>query len=254
MTGSLGSICRLLRSLGGWRANFRGLGCLLLAELAISVATGIFSAIPFLPLPVANLAALVAAAPLKAAWMHVVVTPPSAASSFSRIPPLRRTYAATWLPTVLSWVAAHLVVFLPGLLAHVIGLSSSSSSHGGKGDATAMIASTVAKVVCVGGVAIGLYALLVVPTQTALARVNASLLPAHEDTIVPFDRSFGGRVDAEVVRGRGFATFGAALATVSLRSWLRISLVHFKTHLLALAVPALLAAVLCAEFMVVRKM
>ena len=109
----------------------------------------------------------------------------------------------------------------------------------------------LAKWLCVLGVSLALQMLLVIPTQTALARVQASLLPADEDPVVPFDRSFGGRVEPEVVSGKGFATFGAALKTVPAASWVRIYMLRLKIFGVNMAVFAAMGVVVLLETLVV---
>ncbi|KAL2024011.1 hypothetical protein VTK56DRAFT_246 [Thermocarpiscus australiensis] len=259
ITSSLRAINRLLRSYGsGWTANFRGIGYATVLGLLTAATTSLFSLPPFVPTRLGHLLALLALAPLATAWTHVVVTPPSAKSFRQRIPPLRKTYVATWLPTVLLWAASHAAVVAPAWLAHLIGLSSlsttSSSRRPGGSPSFGADGSAVAKALCVAGVALALQVLLVVPASVALARVQASLLPADEDALVPFDRSFGGRVEPAVVSGKGFASVRAALATVSRASWLRIGLLRVKVFGVALVAYTLMAAVVVAQVLLLRKM
>jgi hypothetical protein len=162
---------------------------------------------------------------------------------------VRKIYAATWFPTFLLWAASHASIVLPTLLARLIGLSLPQAGGPDNMDPDSYEpgqqlpvykGSDIAKAICVGGVALAMTALLVIPAQTALARVQASLLPADEDPLVPFDRSFAGRVEPEVVTGKGFATFGAAVKTVPFASWVRIFLLRAKIFVVQIAVYVLL--------------
>lgn len=63
-----------------------------------------------------------------------------------------------------------------------------------------------------------LYAVLVIPSLVVLTRVQASMLPEGEITVVPFDRTFG----KDEVWDRGHLTAWESLRSVSLSSWGRI--------------------------------
>jgi hypothetical protein len=255
ITGSLRAINRLICSLGNWRSNFRGLGYGIVVAIIGGATTLFLSLPPFIPNSIAQLLALIIIAPLFTTWTHFVITaPPTTAGTgfFKRIPPFRKVYLATWFPTFLFWAAMHASVVLPTLLAHVIGLQeiidpSVQPGEPGQPGRKPMTGSDIAKVVCVLGVHLALNVLLVTPAHVALTRVQASLLPADQDTLVPFDRSFGGRVEPEVVSGKGFATFGAALKTVSSRSWLRIYLLDVKVFLVSMAAYIAMGAIVAVQ-------
>lgn len=244
VTASVRAINRLVRSHGpGWAANFRGITYAVVVG-GLICATMLFLAALFIPIRIAHLIALLALAPLSTAWTHVVITPRSAESFFRRIPAPKKTYAATWLPTVAFWAAIHLATGLAQLLANTLGLKLV--------DRTAPASrSEVCQGLAVLLFILALQVLLVIPAHTALARVQASLLPADRDAIVPFDRSFGGRVEPEVVSGKGFATLGAALATVSRASWCRIYLLRVKLFGAAVLAYLAMGAVVAVQLLMV---
>jgi hypothetical protein len=251
ITSSLRATNRLLRSTGSWRANFRGLGYGIVMLMATGLTTAFLGLAPFLSIRLANLIAILIWAPLSTAWVHVVISAPSANKSlFSRMRPLGTIYLATWFPTFLLWAASNAAMFLPALLASAIGLPR-------LGDPTSQPVefdrSDVAKFLCVLGVSIGLNFLLVIPASAALTRVKASLLPADEDTIVPFDRSFAGRVEPEVVSGKGFATFGAAIKTIPLSGWVRIVMLRVKVFFVAVVVYTAVMSVIMAQVLLLGK-
>lgn len=204
----------------------------------------------------------------------MVITPRSAKSFFSRIPPVRKTLVATALPTAALWAALNLNLALPALLSRVIGLSmgpvdlwSSSpeqlmqtAAAQRAGPAPWESASEAAKALCVAGVWVALHALLVVPARTARTRAQASLLPADEDTVVPFDRSFGGRVAPELAVG-GSSSGGAwwrlgfaALRSVPAASWRRIYLQRVKILAVNVAAYLVFVAIVIAQGLVVFAM
>ncbi|KAK4099664.1 hypothetical protein N658DRAFT_508490 [Parathielavia hyrcaniae] len=246
VTGSLRVTYRLIRSLGSWRINFHGFGYNMVVHGVWNLTAMFLSLAPFLPRSIAQVLALVAIAPLHTAWTHWVITPPGPRSFFSRIPPVRKVYLATWFPSFLFGAAIQASFILPLLLAGVIGLRVPDMDTPPDRQ-TRLTVSDVAKGLCLLGVHLGLSALLVTPAHVALTRVQASLLSADEDTLVPFDRSFGGRVEPDVVNGKGFATFGAAIKTVGLQSWVRIYLLDLKVAAVAAVAYSVLGAVIVGQ-------
>jgi len=74
--------------------------------------------------------------------------------------------------------------------------------------------------------------LLVLPANVALTRVQASLLNDSEETIVPFDRSFGGKVVPEIVGGSGVVSIVDAWRTFDWSSRLRLLKAYGKVLVL----------------------
>ncbi|KAK4041180.1 hypothetical protein C8A01DRAFT_45621 [Parachaetomium inaequale] len=252
ITSSIRATNRLIRSVGhGWLANFRGLGYYILTSIIVGITTGLFALPPFIPLRVALLPALILCAPLITTWTHLVITGPSNKSFFARIPPLKKTYLATWFPTLLLWAAMLTATIVPTLLARAIGLRATNP---GEIRTDPPRRADAGKALGVLGVSIALQALLLIPAITAITRVMASLLPADEDAIVPFDRSFGGRVEPEVVTGKGFATFGAALKSIPRASWARIYLLRVKVFAVAVAAYLAMGAIVVAQFLLVASL
>jgi hypothetical protein len=250
ITSSLRATNRLLRSTGSWRANFRGLGYGLVLIMAMSLTMSLLSSTSIISMRFASLIAALLLAPLATAWTHVVIAAPAAQKTLlSRMRPLRTNYLATWFPTFLMWAATHAAMVLPMLLGRTIGLPDLSNPA----REDPLETSDLAKVLCVAGVSIALNFLLVIPAEAALSRVKASLLPADEDTIVPFDRSFAGRVEPEVVSGKGFATFGAAIKTIPVSGWVRIFLLRVKVFFVSLVVYTAVSAVVVAQLVLLGK-
>ncbi|KAK4245764.1 hypothetical protein C7999DRAFT_16047 [Corynascus novoguineensis] len=251
ITASLRATNRLLRSLNGWLSNFRGLGYATLIAILTIITTLFLSLLPFVPGPVADLIALIAFSPLSTTWTHLVITRPTSKSFFQRIPPLKKVYLATWLPTLLVWVAVNATIFFPFLLARTIGLDLIDPENPDQGLSQLPRGSDAGKATAVLGLSLALQVLFYIPAHTALRRVQASLLPPDEDTLVPFDRSFAGLVEPEVVSGKGFATFGAALKTVTRASWARIYMLRVKVFAVAIAGYAAIVAAVVVEFLIV---
>jgi len=225
ITSSLRSTHSLLTSLSGFRSLFRGLPFLL---FVVNPVTALGSAPVTLVLGprIAHLFTLLIFCNLHAAWTHMIITPPSALPFWKRIPSYRRTFVATWLPTLVYWAALHSTVLIPYILAGAAGVTGISKNPNpnwnGVEGVYMMLILILALVMSVA---------VVVPAETALARVQASLLPDEEGadgTVVPFDRTFGGKVDPQSEYGRTFPTLKMAIGNVSRASWKRIVVQQLK--------------------------
>lgn len=87
--------------------------------------------------------------------------------------------------------------------------------------------------------------LVAVPATVTLKRVQASLLAEEEETVVPFDRTFGGRVLPEVVSG-GPSAVGILDAWRTFDWSARFRLVKLYTKIAAIQIAASAAFMLTA--------
>lgn len=233
VTSSFRAINRLLRANGGFRANFRGLACFLAQGLFSSLLMGIFTgALSSRSTPIATLLASLTLVQYSTAWVHIVVSEVSPLHFWKRLPPFKRTFEATWKPVAVYWLANEVHRWVPDLVAMAIGLKVPSvdlregidldPNHGA--DSVSVVWKTLVILV----VSIAVTVLVVLPAQVVLVRVQASLLPPDQDAIIPFDRSFEGRVEPAVVGGRGHATMADAWATFSRTAWKRLVFLQLK--------------------------
>ncbi|EFX04093.1 hypothetical protein CMQ_1021 [Grosmannia clavigera kw1407] len=247
ITSSLKRTFRIVRSAGGMRSSFRGLYLAVVIAFAVSAVSGIVGAIPFIPTSVAVLLATLSLVQLHVAWVHAVIRTGSTPRAFWRnLPPFRRTFEATSLPVFLSWVASAITMYIPLLVGNLLGLPSWSART--PNVVPVFNAHMIWKVAVAGVIQLALVFLLVIPATVVLVRVQASLLPPDEDTIVPFDRSFGGAVEPLIVSGRGYATVRDAYRTFSRASWKRLLILYTKVYLVSIAFNLLLAAVVIPIF------
>ena len=244
ITSSLRAINRLLFSVAGWKANFRGIVCLLAMVISQAFVGAIFSSVPFIGM-IGSLLTSLALVQLETAWVHIVISSPSKRAFYKRLPPFRKTFEATCVPVFAFWAATMLTAKMPLLVAQLLQLPIWEPSDGKdipKYDSSAGWKGTV-----VALVGLVLYGLLLIPTRAILTRVQASLLPEDEDAIIPFDRSFDGTVEPAVVGGKGYATWKDAFRTFSRASWIRLYVLHFKTFLVQMAMWTLMAAIIIPE-------
>lgn len=136
-------------------------------------------------------------------WIHVIISEPSERRWYQRIPgPFMRTWKKI-APAVAIWaVTSQVVTILPLLVTNSFGVlrrlqdpdfnPGMKDAYAGTGQLFFAMLLTVA-----------LFVLLQIPATVAMVRVAASMLPEEDETIVPFDRTFGGLTTPEIIGGQG---------------------------------------------------
>ncbi|KAL7950287.1 hypothetical protein V8C42DRAFT_194856 [Trichoderma barbatum] len=241
VTSSLRSIDRLLTSHGGFRANLRGFMCALTQSVLTGIVASVFSWGPVKPF--AELLASLVMVQFATAWVHIVISHPSPRRFWRRLPPFKRAFDATWKAVVIYWAATQVHKWVPALLAGLIGFDAPSldnltSGRGSEalrdGDISYMIKVTVFVLLSTM-----LYVVVIIPARVVVVRIQASLLPEDEDPIIPFDRSFDGKVEPAVVGGLGYATIADAWSTFSKAAWRRVVILYAKIMAIFVAVSLL---------------
>lgn len=249
ITTSLRRTNTLLYSTAGWTANFRGFGC----EVVAGIAGGVFGLIlgPFIPRFFIFLIAAFSTIQLSAVWTHIVISMPSDRSFWRRLPPFVKTFKATWLPTTAYCIAAEVTHLLPRLLINAFGYSRwdfrnptsvPNYTHHALWQSFLVVLVAIVSTV-----------LLVIPAHVTLCRVQASFLPPDEDTIVPFDRSFGGVVEPAVVTGKGYVDFVTAWRTFNRASWIRLYKLMAKIALITWAAYAVVLMIVVPEALLMLR-
>jgi hypothetical protein len=252
ITSSLRATRRLLSSVAGWRAYFRGFVCAAVLVFAQGTVGEIFKG--FLPLiPIGALLAELALTQLNAAWTHIVISAPSKRRFYQRLPPFKKTFEATCFPILANWLANSANIIIPKLVGEALGLTfpGPPDQDGNRPQPPALDGHAAWKGFVVFLIAIAIQLLVVVPANVMLVRVQASLLPPDEETIVPFDRSFGGQVEPEIVTGKGYVNMRDALASFPYASWVRLYKLYAKILALAIASYGLMAAVIIPEMILI---
>ena len=93
--------------------------------------------------------------------------------------------------------------------------------------------------------------LVLVPAKVMLVRVQASLLPDDQESIVPFDRSFGGKVIPEIVGGSGVIGVLDAWKTFGWNSRLRLIKAYAKVFAMQCALSLFFFAVIVAQIYII---
>lgn len=250
ITSSLRSLHRAVYAIAGWPSLFRGFAAHLFLSVVAGLVAGIFLSLGVPTLITAPLVALVVAQPY-AAWTHIAISAPSSKYFWQRLPPFKRAFQATALPTLVYFLAADLATFLPKGLGALLNMSRwnprepNTLPQYNKDDAW--------KGVLVLLAALAAQVFLVIPAQVVLTRVQASFLPEEDDTIVPFDRSFGGKVVPAIVGGKGYINMVDAWKSFSRASWIRLVKLYVKIFLIIVAVSFAWIAILIPEYILIAN-
>ncbi|KAK7755608.1 hypothetical protein SLS62_002544 [Diatrype stigma] len=250
ITSSLRAIHRTLRGISGWVSYFRGLGAWAAMFAGTMFLYGLLTAAR-VPSLVAGPISAVALLPLYTAWLHVVISAPSPRPFWRRLPPFARTFRAAAAPVLLYFLALELSSFVPGQVGRAVGLPQWSAAQ--PGTVPEGSAADVWKALLVFALAAALKVFLVVPAHVVLTRVQASLLPEEDETIVPFDRSFRGKLEPAVVGGSGYVSVRDAWATFDRASWVRLVKLLAKLFAVGFVVGAAWMAVVIPELLIILR-
>ncbi|KAJ4862489.1 hypothetical protein T069G_03443 [Trichoderma breve] len=230
-TSSPSAIYRLLVKNGGILANFRGL-TLALLQLITTLLRSLL---------------LVQFSTL---WLHLVIAQTDR-PFWSRVPPFKRTLQATWRATLIHWAAVEFTSLFPSMVASRMnidwpspGLFGPDNTYSFRLDMAAGDAVFYFKCAAVIFATVVDSIFFVVPSQVVLLRIQASLLPTEDSTIIPFDRSFKGRVQPARTNGRDYATISDAWRSFSWDNWRRLMILSFKIIFLSLSLILLMCAVI----------
>lgn len=133
---------------------------------------------------------------------------------------------------MIYWVATQVHQWVPIGLSYLIGFDAPSFLKWGSGNVPSDFNEHKISYMIKAGVyfllSTMLWVVVIIPARVVLVRVQASLLPEDEDPIIPFDRSFDGKVEPAVVGGLGYATVANAWSTFSKAAWRRVVILYAK--------------------------
>lgn len=136
-------------------------------------------------------------------WIHVVISEPSPYRWWQRFPrPTLRAWRKI-APAVAIWAtASQVVTIFPMVLAGSWGTlrrMRDPDFNPGMKDAYA----SAGQLFFAAFLTIFMFVTIQIPATVAMVRVAASMLPEEDETIVPFDRTFGGLTTPEIIGGQG---------------------------------------------------
>lgn len=212
ITNQLRTTIAHLRSRAGFWSRFRGFSVYLLYGIARGVLSVILPPSPQnfwaqLPLQVVLSVAL---ANLHMTWVHIVISKPSTKRFYQRIPG-RQSWVQIAPVAAAVDLATATAFYLPLMIAQWAGGFDSFVDNATSGSTAP--ASTMGQAWAITVLpSIAAY-LVSIPAQAIFARVAASMLPDEDEAIVPFDRSFGGRVVPRILGGSGRLSIADAWRT-----------------------------------------
>lgn len=248
ITSSIRGTIKHLRENAGKFARFRGLRIYFLYAFVVGLVVGPVKAIlPNIPGQMMLVSGITAAAlsPLHAAWTHKVISMPSEKTFWQRIPS-KSSYKTLALPAAIDGAMPYLSIYLTSLVAIMLNLHNLDQEQLDKytGGQLACLALRILGVV-VFSVVCTLF--LCLPATVTLIRIEASILPESEDVIVPFDRTFGGKVVSPMHGGSGKVGFLDAWRSFTWEARRRLIKLFIKTFALVFGLAMLIMHVLLAE-------
>jgi hypothetical protein len=253
ITSSIRGTVRHITSIAGLFARWRGFVPTLIYGIATGGVSGLLGGLLPRVIPGRHIIAQVLAAVLLArthmACTHAIISMPSSLWWYQRIAPMK-SIKKLWLPNVVNMLAGSAVVYLTMGFTMLLGLCSKSISkkqHAGE------LTKSDYVIFVFKGLAILLFAASMVlfvalPAAVTLHRVEASMLPEDQETIVPFDRTFDGKVVPQILGGSGAIGFVDAWRTFNWEARRRLIKYYFKTFLIMAALFIVFAHVILFEF------
>jgi hypothetical protein len=183
-----------ITAIAGRTAKWRGLPIFALYVVLVSVTGWILrkplrlEVLPFSHVLVDVLSAIIAAR-VHAAWTHKVISMPSDKTLRQRLVS-RAQWKELAVPAALS-AGAHGFVFEGMQIMHYYSTQACEMLEANQ-VSKGLIFLVAVLPMLLGGAVLALFILL--PAYVSLVRKEASLLSPEEDTIVPMDRTFGGRI------------------------------------------------------------
>ena len=99
----------------------------------------------------------------------------------------------------------------------------------------------------IGLIGLGIFVLIVIPADVTLKRVQASMLPEEDESIVPFDRTFAGKVKPEILGGSGAVSMLDAWKSFDKSARIRLMKLYLKVFLVSVLTSIMFAMILVGE-------
>ena len=246
ITAKIRTTIKHLRAQAGRWSRFRGLGLAVVYNFVAGLLLNLLSGI----LPIQPLWAIfvpVVLCRLHMTWTHIVISAPSSARWFQRIPSAK-SMRNVLLPAAVRAFTNQLALYLPGSLFLAFNLdryTQDPSSWNSADNATLKL--VLAKYLMVFAVWAAISLFIVFPADVTLKRVEASMLPEENESIVPFDRTFGGKVTPALVGGTGAVSMLDAWKTFDWAARIRLLKLYVKVFIIQVTVAILFTSTIMAE-------
>lgn len=252
ITGKLRTAVRHLKSVGGRLARFRGLHVALIYHAAYSfIVNMLWSVMSHNPVlrPFIAVLATVVLCRIQMTWTHIVISNPSEKRWFHRIPSIKAAKNVI-VPTAVFAIAKQAAVYVPATLFLMVAETwQNPAAYGSNPETVRKIA--LVQALFVGLIGLATVVLVVIPADVTLKRVQASMLPEEDESIVPFDRTFAGKVVPEIVGGTGAIGMLDAWKSFDKSARIRLLKLYGKVFAIQVATTIMFAMVVIAELRVV---
>ncbi|KAJ5374468.1 hypothetical protein N7517_006474, partial [Penicillium concentricum] len=246
ITSKLRTTVKHLRSRAGYWSRFRGLGMFMAYNVARGFLSSFFPVSPYMLQFVVQSVISVVLATWQMAWVHIVISEPSPKRFYQRIPSYK-----TWIKiapaAALQDVLTAAGFFIPMAIANFAGWLDVTDDQ----DTPSMVA--MYRFLGVSVIPAILAFLISMPARVIFVRVAASMLPEEDETIVPFDRSFGGKVSPAITGGSGKIGLMDAWTTFDWAARVRFAKVIGKTFAMQLALGIFATLVFGAQIILIFK-
>lgn len=253
ITSKIRTTIKHITSQAGWTARWRGLCHGIVYGLAISTLTQFFAAIlPNFPgaAIIGNLLVALVAAPVHMVWTHATIAMPGSTWRTRWAPAKLASYKTLAVPTLVYEGVQLLVLYMAVCMVTLFGLDVSAGT-----DDMSSGQKVWAAVRVVGGLlllaAAGIFVIL--PAHTQLVRVEVSMISDEEETIVPFDRTFGGKVVPKVLGGTGAIGFMDAWRSFNREARIRVVKLYLKIFAISVTLMLFFVHVVALELFLFGK-
>lgn len=256
ITAKIRTTIKHLRTQAGPWSRFRGLHIYMIYHFLFFVSYACLQymfGLVYIPRAVAAITTHAIMSQWGVMWTQVVISTPSTQPWYKRIPTFA-TAKLVLLPTVIFAGAEQLVIFVSRDLLKSLGLHRYvrnpeliiNLSPDSQRKALAQI-STIGLISAIAGF------LVLFPAYVALTRVYASALPEQDESIVPFDRTFGGRAQPRSEGGNGIVSMLDAWRTFDWAARIRLIKLYAKVFVIELATTLLFGGLMLAQLLPILR-
>ena len=246
ITSKMRTTIKHLRAQAGRLARFRGLHVSLIYHLLHGAIVGFFSS-HVVGHPVAQpfiaVLASIALCRLQMTWTHIVISMPSSKRWYRRIPSTAAVRNII-VPTAIFAIAEQASIHVPRALYFLCSQAYNDEANVDVGRAQHIALLQMVLIVLVG---IGIFVFLVIPADVTLKRVQASMLPEEDEAIVPFDRTFAGKVKPQILGGSGAVSMLEAWKSFDKSARIRLMKLYLKVFLVSVFTTIMFVMILIGE-------
>ena len=239
ITSKMRTALKHIQSVGGRGAAFRGLHVVLIYHFVHSLITNLFASSGIYR-PIIAIITSIVLCRLQMTWTHIVISNPSEKAWYRRFPSIQAGKNII-IPTAILAIAQQAAIYVPTTL-----FATFANTMNRQGDESQKkLACLQLLMVALTGIAT--IVLVVIPADVTLKRVQASMLPEEDESIVPFDRTFGGKVKPEILGGSGAVGMLDAWKTFDRSARIRLIKLYAKITTIQVATTVIFFMVVVGE-------